>query len=105
VRRIVLGCLSRDEGTRVELRCAMARENQEGEGRKRPDGGGRRERRKGRGGEEGAWYQRNRSRVLEGRRMHAEHDLQVERHLTLSSHFQLVIFLADGTPRLNFPLM
>lgn len=52
VRRIVLGCLSRGEGTRGGLRCAMSRGGQEGE-----EEGGRREReevggeeRKGKGG-------------------------------------------------------
>lgn len=32
VRRIVLGCLSRDEGTRGGLRCAMSRGKQRGRG-------------------------------------------------------------------------
>jgi hypothetical protein len=47
VRRIVLGCLSRDEGTRGGLRCAMSRGKEKGKGK-----GGRREREE-EGGEEG----------------------------------------------------
>jgi hypothetical protein len=52
VRRIVLGCLSRGEGTRGGLRCAMSRGEQGGEGVRSEGGRGRRsEGREGRGRE------------------------------------------------------
>jgi hypothetical protein len=102
VRRIVLGCLSRGEGTRGGIRCAMSRGEREREGGRE---GGRRER-EGEGGEG-----RGGKRVVGGetsegfRGMERVYDLQrVERHETLPSRFQHVIFLADGRPKEGFPL-
>src|ERR1700730_10875451 len=71
-------------------------EGSRGEEGGRSEVGGRGKRKEGRKGRGSAWCEMSRLRVLEGWR-HAGHDLQtVERHRTLSSRFQLVIFLADA---------